>query len=65
MGVKTLVVSVEAFYVQVEAIRWSWDLLTNVYKVPKDRMYVTYFGGNEKLNLGPDLDVKQIWLDLG
>lgn len=50
---------------QVEAIHWAWDLMTNVYNVPKERMYVTYFGGNKELNLEPDLDVKQIWLDLG
>ena len=28
-----------------EAIKWAWDLLTRVYKVPKERLYVTYFGG--------------------
>ena len=37
----------------------------NVYKVPKERMYATYFGGDEGLKLEPDLDVKQIWLDIG
>ena len=43
----------------------AWDLLTNVYKVPKERMYVTYFGGDEKQGLSPDEDCKQIWLDMG
>ena len=50
---------------QLESIEWAWDLLTNVYKVPKERMYVTYFGGSKELNLEPDLEVKQIWLDIG
>ena len=37
----------------------------NVLKLPKDRMYVTYFGGCEQYNLGADEETKQIWLDLG
>ena len=28
-----------------EAIRWSWELLTEVYGLDKSRLYVTYFGG--------------------
>jgi alanyl-tRNA synthetase len=40
-------------------------LLTRVYKVPKERLYVTYFGGCKELNLDPDEEVKQIWLDMG
>ena len=50
---------------QKEAIDWAWDLLTRVYKVPKERLYVTYFGGNKDLNLDPDEEVRQIWLDMG
>ena len=53
------------FSAQREAIHWAWDLMTEVYHVPKDRMYVTYFGGSQELNLEPDLEVKQIWLDIG
>jgi len=30
-----------------------------------DRMYVTYFGGDEAQGLEPDLDCKKIWIDLG
>ena len=43
----------------------AWELLTEVYKLPKNRLYITYFGGDEKLGLGPDLEAKQLWLDLG
>ncbi len=43
----------------------AWDLLTNVYKVPKDRMYVTYFGGDKSQGLNPDLECKDIWLNIG
>lgn len=46
-------------------ISWAWDLLTNVYGLEKDRMYVTYFGGDEKQGLEPDLEAKQMWADLG
>jgi alanyl-tRNA synthetase len=43
----------------------AWKLLTEVYKLPPNRLYITYFGGDEALGLGPDLEAKQIWLDLG
>ena len=53
------------FMVQKEAIEWAWELLTEVYKMPKDRLYVTYFGGVKEKGLEPDLEARQIWLDLG
>ncbi|KXS15150.1 hypothetical protein M427DRAFT_123846 [Gonapodya prolifera JEL478] len=52
-------------YFKKEAIAFAWDLLTNVYKLPKDRLYITYFGGDSKTGLGPDLEAKQLWLDIG
>ena len=33
--------------------------------MPADRMYVTYFGGDESKGLPPDLEAKKIWLDIG
>src|SRR5947207_5406920 len=36
-------------YFKKEAIAWSWELLTEVYKIPKDRLYVTVFSGDENL----------------
>src|SRR5574343_362899 len=33
-------------YFKPEAIAWSWELLTEVYKLPKDRLYVTVFEGD-------------------
>uniref|UniRef100_A0A8C8SSQ0 Alanine--tRNA ligase n=1 Tax=Pelusios castaneus TaxID=367368 RepID=A0A8C8SSQ0_9SAUR len=41
------------------------DLLTNEFGIPIERLYVTYFGGNEAAGLEPDLECKQIWRDLG
>lgn len=49
-------------YFKKETIDMAWDLLTNVYKLNSNNMYVTYFGGNEELNLQPDLETKELWL---
>ncbi len=35
-------------YFKDEAIAWSWELLTDVYGIPKDRLYATVFEGDEK-----------------
>jgi alanyl-tRNA synthetase len=35
-------------YFKDEAIGWSWELLTEVYRIPKDRIYATVFEGDEK-----------------
>lgn len=45
-------------YFKKEAIAMSWDLLTRVYGLPKDRLYVTYFEGDAKQGLEPDLEAK-------
>jgi alanyl-tRNA synthetase len=41
-------------YFKKEAIAWSWELLTGVYKIPKDRLYVTVFEGDEKEKIPRD-----------
>ena len=38
-------------YFKAEAIAWSWELLTEVYKLDKDRLYVTVFEGDAKENI--------------
>lgn len=48
-------------YFKEEAIAYAWKLLVDVYKLPKDRLYVTYFGGDDSLGLAPDLEAKAIW----
>ncbi|MCB9310850.1 MAG: alanine--tRNA ligase [Lewinellaceae bacterium] len=40
-------------YFKKEAIEWSWELLTKVYGLPKDRLYVTVFEGDASENLPP------------
>ena len=37
----------------------------DVLKLPKDRMYVTYFEGSAKYKIPADEETKQIWLDMG
>src|SRR5690242_3830238 len=48
-------------YFKADAIKWSWDLLTNVYKIPKDRLYVTIFEGDEKEKLPRDDEAYKEW----
>src|SRR5471030_2953112 len=48
-------------YFKKEAIAWSWELLTEVYKLDKDRLYVTYFEGDEKEGLEKDLESYNLW----
>jgi len=48
-------------YFKKEAIAWSWELLTDVYKLPKDRLYVTYFEGDEKEGLEKDTETYNLW----
>lgn len=52
-------------YFKKEICTWAWEFLTSRLNLPKDRLYVTYFGGDEKANLEPDYECKQIWEDLG
>jgi alanyl-tRNA synthetase len=49
-------------YFKKEAVTWSFELLTKVYGIPADRLYATYFEGNPKLGLEPDLETKNLWL---
>jgi len=52
-------------YFKKEACAWAWELLTVDYKIPKERLYVTYFGGEPSMGLEPDLECRDFWLDLG
>ncbi|XP_045150694.1 alanine--tRNA ligase, mitochondrial [Echinops telfairi] len=52
-------------YFKEEACSMAWELLTQVYGIPEDRLWVSYFGGDPKAGLGPDLESRDIWLSLG
>jgi alanyl-tRNA synthetase len=51
-------------YFKNEAIEWSWELLTEVYKIPKDRLYATVFEGDAKENLPPSKIALAKWKEL-
>jgi alanyl-tRNA synthetase len=48
-------------YFKEEAIAWSWELLTSVYKLDKDRLYVTVFKGDDKEGLPKDEEAYNFW----
>ncbi|MBA3284364.1 MAG: alanine--tRNA ligase [Nitrosopumilus sp.] len=51
-------------YFKKEAIGWAWELLTDVYKLPKDRLYVTVFEGDKKEGLEFDQEAFDYWKKL-
>ncbi|MFI5135398.1 MAG: alanine--tRNA ligase, partial [Chitinophagales bacterium] len=48
-------------YFKKEAIEWAWKLLTEVYKIPEERLYVTIFEGDKKENLPKDEEAFDCW----
>ncbi|WP_162342820.1 alanine--tRNA ligase [Cyclobacterium salsum] len=48
-------------YFKQEAIAWAWELLTDVYKLPIDRMYVTVFGGDREDGMEEDKEAFAYW----
>ena len=48
-------------YFKEEAIAMAWELLTKVYELPKDRLYVTVFEGDTSDNIGVDQESIDIW----
>ncbi|OAR02070.1 hypothetical protein LLEC1_07727 [Akanthomyces lecanii] len=52
-------------YFKKEAIEMAWELLTKVYGIDAERLYVTYFEGSAELGLDPDLEAKELWHSMG
>jgi alanyl-tRNA synthetase len=48
-------------YFKKEAIDWAWELLTDVYGISKENLYVTVFEGDASDNLAKDEEAAQIW----
>lgn len=48
-------------YFKEEAIGWAWELLTKVYQIPVDRLYVTVFEGDQKDGVPQDTESINIW----
>ncbi len=48
-------------YFKKEAIAWAWELLTEVYKIDKDRLYATVFEGAPDDGLQADQEAYDLW----
>lgn len=48
-------------YFKKEAIEWAWELLTGIYKIDKDRLFVTVFEGDKKDGLPADTEAQNFW----
>ena len=48
-------------YFKNEAIDWAWELLTEVYKIDKDRLYATVFEGSEADGTQLDIEAMEAW----
>lgn len=48
-------------YFKREAIAWSWELITDVYGIDKDRLYVTVFEGDSLDGLSTDAEAYDLW----
>ena len=51
-------------YFKKEIIPWAWELLTEVYQLPKDRLYVTIFEGAPQEGLERDQEAYDAWAKL-
>ncbi|HEY4001764.1 MAG TPA: alanine--tRNA ligase [Candidatus Xenobia bacterium] len=49
-------------YYKREAIAWGWELLTKVWGLPKERLYATVYGGDEKV--GADVEAERLWAEV-
>ncbi len=50
-------------YYKKEAITWAWELLTQRWGIPKERLYATVFGGDEKRKLPADTEAERLWAE--
>jgi len=51
-------------YFKAEAISWAWELLTDVYKIDKSKLYATVFKGSSEDGTALDDEARQAWLKL-
>ena len=50
-------------YFKEDAILWAWELLTKVWGLPPDRLWVTVFGGDAKDGLAADEEAERLWIE--
>lgn len=51
-------------YFKKEAIEWAWELLTEVYRIPCEDLYVTVFAGDQKEALDADEQARLLWSEI-
>ncbi|MCH2142550.1 MAG: alanine--tRNA ligase [Phycisphaerales bacterium] len=51
-------------YFKREAITWAWELLTEVWQLPKERLHITVFAGDADDQLEADEETEKLWLEL-
>lgn len=51
-------------YFKKDAIEWAWELLTEHYRLDKDRLYITVFEGDAGDGLEADSEAREIWKNL-
>ncbi len=51
-------------YFKEDAINWAWELLTEVFELPKDRLYATVFEGSKEDKLDADQEALKLWRNL-
>ena len=52
-------------YFKAESIPWGWELSTRGFGMDPERIWVTVFGGDEELGLGPDTEAIEVWRATG
>ena len=52
-------------YFKADATRFGWELSTNGFGFDPELIWVTVFGGDEELGLGPDTEAVELWRELG
>jgi len=52
-------------YWKPDAIKWSYEFLTKILKIPKEKIYVTCFKGDKEKNIPKDEETAKIWLSVG
>jgi alanyl-tRNA synthetase len=52
-------------YFKEESIPWGWELSTQGFGMDPERIWVTVFGGDEELGLGPDEEAIALWGAIG
>ncbi|MFN0136907.1 MAG: alanine--tRNA ligase [Phycisphaerae bacterium] len=51
-------------YFKRDAIAWAWELITKVWGLDPTRLHATYFGGDPAEGLEPDLEARDLWMQI-